>query len=126
MLAPNAARVAEPRRPGLIQIAWQFLTKGSLQFFMDQWRAQGDLPWLMMGRSKLLLVIHPDHVRHVLVTGRQGFEKLETCVRLGTALVREKATAGSQEQRRAVDCRSGGARGSEIDRVPPPETIRSQ
>jgi cytochrome P450 len=78
MLASNAARVAAPRRAGIIQIAWQFLTKGSLQFFMDQWRAQGDLPWLLMGRSKLLLVIHPDHVRHVLVTGRQGFEKLET------------------------------------------------
>jgi cytochrome P450 len=31
-----------------------------------------------MGRQRLLFVIHPDHVRHVLVTGRQGFEKLRT------------------------------------------------
>jgi len=45
---------------------------------MDQWRAQGDLPHLRMGRQKLVFIIHPDHVRHVLVTGRQGFDKLQT------------------------------------------------
>jgi cytochrome P450 len=64
--------------PGLLEIAWQVRTKGALQFFMDQWQAQGDLPHLLMGRQKLVFVIHPDHVRHVLVTGRSGFEKLET------------------------------------------------
>ena len=45
---------------------------------MDQWRAQGDLPHLRMGRQKLVFIIHPEHVRHVLVTGRQGFDKLQT------------------------------------------------
>jgi cytochrome P450 len=78
VLASNEARLAEPRSPGLIQIAWEILTKGGLRFFMDQWHAQGDLAWLRMGRQKLLLVVHPDHVRHILVTGRQGFEKLQT------------------------------------------------
>ena len=78
ILASSAMRVAQPRSPGLIQIAWQVRTRGALQFFMDQWRAQGDLPHLRMGRQKLVFIIHPDHVRHVLVTGRQGFDKLQT------------------------------------------------
>lgn len=69
---------AEPRSPSLLEIAWQVRKKGALQFFLDQWRAQGDLPHLRMGRSQLLLVIHPEHVRHVLVAGRQGFDKLQT------------------------------------------------
>jgi cytochrome P450 len=64
--------------PGLLQIAWQVRTKGALQFFMDQWRAQGDLPRLVMGRTELLFVIHPDHVREVLVTGRKRFDKLQS------------------------------------------------
>jgi cytochrome P450 len=77
-LTSSAARVTAPRSPSLIQIAWQIRSKGPLRFFMDEWRAQGDLPHLRMGRQRLLFVIHPDHVRHVLVTGRQCFEKLQT------------------------------------------------
>ena len=77
-LTSSATRVTQPRSPSLIQIAWQVRAKGALQFFMDQWRTQGDLPHLRMGRQKLVFIIHPDHVRHVLVTGRQGFDKLQT------------------------------------------------
>src|SRR5262245_43721148 len=77
-LTSSATRVTQARSPSLIQIAWQVRAKGALQFFMDQWRAQGDLPHLRMGRQKLVFIIHPDHVRHVLVTGRQGFDKLQT------------------------------------------------
>jgi cytochrome P450 len=68
----------EAKSPGLVEIAWAIRRKGALQFFLEQWHAQGDLPWLRMGRHKLVFVIHPDHVRQVLVTGRQGFEKLRT------------------------------------------------
>ncbi len=75
---PSVGAIAEPRSPGLLKIAFQIRRKGALRFFVDQWRAQGDLPHLRMGRHKLLFVIHPEHVRQVLVTGRQGFEKLQT------------------------------------------------
>ena len=73
-----ATRMAEPRRPGLLRIAWEIRTKGALQFFMDEWRAQGDLPQLRMGRHKLVFAVHPEQVRQILVTGRQGFDKLQT------------------------------------------------
>lgn len=74
----NATRVAEPRSPSLVQIALQIRSKGALEFFMDQWRAQGDLTRLRVGRSKLLFAVHPEHVQQILVTRRQSFDKLET------------------------------------------------
>jgi cytochrome P450 len=64
--------------PTLVHSVVQIASKGALQFFMDQWRSQGDLPLLRMGPHKLVFAIHPDHVRQILVTGRQGFDKLET------------------------------------------------
>ena len=74
----NPTRVSEPRSPSLIRIALQIRSKGALQFFMDQWRAQGDLTHLRIGRHKLVFAVHPEHVRQILVTGRQGFDKLWT------------------------------------------------
>lgn len=76
--AANDTPIAQPRSPSLLRIAMEVRAKGALQFFLDQWRAQGDLPQLHMGRRKLLLVVHPEHVRHVLVTAREGFDKRDT------------------------------------------------
>jgi cytochrome P450 len=70
--------IIESRSPNLIQIALQIREKGALQFFVDQRSIQGDLPQVRMGLHKLFLVFHPDHVRHVLLTNRQSFEKLQT------------------------------------------------
>ena len=75
---PNTARPRRDEGPGLLRIAWEVHNRGALQFFMDQWGAQGDLPHLRMGRHKLLLVIHPEHVREVLVTRRKAFEKQQS------------------------------------------------
>lgn len=72
------APVSEPRSPSLLQIALQVRKKGALQLFMDEWRAQGDLTRLRMGRYKLVFAVHPEQVRHILVTGRQGFDKGKT------------------------------------------------
>jgi cytochrome P450 len=65
----------EQRSPSLLQIALQVRSKGALQFFVDQWRAQGDLAEVRMGRRKLLMIVHPEHVRQVLVSGREGYDK---------------------------------------------------
>jgi hypothetical protein len=45
-VASNVPRGVEPCSPSLLRIAWQIRSKGALQFFMDEWRAQGDLPHL--------------------------------------------------------------------------------
>src|SRR5262249_40421570 len=76
-LRSGATRIAE-QGPGLLRIAWEIRTKGALQFFMDQCRAHAHLPQLRMGRHKLVFVVHPEHVRQILITGRRGFDKLQT------------------------------------------------
>jgi cytochrome P450 len=77
-LMSRTKRVSKPRVPGLLEIAWQIRKKGALEFFMDQWRLQGDLTHLRMGRHKMLFAVHPEHVRHIYVTGRDSFDKLQT------------------------------------------------
>ena len=74
----DAPRARPSRGPNLLQMAWQIRTKGALRFFMDQWRAQGDLAQLPLGRHKVLIAVHPEHVRQILVTRRQSFDKLQT------------------------------------------------
>ena len=92
------------RSPSLLQMAMQIRAKGALQFFMDQWRAQGDLPELRMGRRKLLFVVHPEHVRQVLVTGRDGYDKLSTWERtrqllLGDGLIASTGALWKRQRR---------------------------
>ncbi|MCP3141564.1 cytochrome P450 [Pyxidicoccus xibeiensis] len=43
------------------------------------WRSGGDLAYVQLLRAKpLFLVTHPEHVRHISVTQRQNYEKLES------------------------------------------------
>jgi hypothetical protein len=64
--ASGARRIGAARSPGILEMALQIRRKGRLQFLMDMWRTQGDLPHLRVGRSHLLLTIHPEY----LLSGR--------------------------------------------------------
>ena len=64
------------RSPGIIEIARRLRANGWLEFLMDLWRTQGDLPHLRTGLGNVMLVIHPEHVRHISITARQSFDKL--------------------------------------------------
>src|SRR5688572_20046159 len=66
------------RSPGIIEIARRLRDGGWLKFFMDMWQTQGDLPELRTGLGTVLMVIHPDHVRHISSTARQSFDKLKS------------------------------------------------
>lgn len=72
--APN---VNQMQSPSLVEIAWQVRQKGVLGFFLHQWKQQGDLPQLRMGRHQLSLIVHPDHARRILLTERQHYDKLD-------------------------------------------------
>jgi cytochrome P450 len=52
--------------------------EGMLDFISDGWRRYGDLFEVQVGPKKLVIVIHPDYVRHVTMTNAQNYEKLES------------------------------------------------
>src|SRR5687768_4508075 len=75
---PYPMRLGTARSPGIIEIARRLRKSGWLEFLMDMWRTQGDLPHLRTGLGNVLMVIHPEHVRHVSITARQSFDKLNS------------------------------------------------
>lgn len=52
--------------------------KGMLDYVNDLREQLGDLFEIQVGPRKLVVVIHPDHVRHVTLGNSQNYEKLET------------------------------------------------
>ncbi len=61
---------------------WQNLRdlgqKGMLAFIAQQWREHGDLFEVQVGPQKLVIVIHPEHVRHITLTNAPNYEKLKS------------------------------------------------
>jgi cytochrome P450 len=61
---------------------WQNLRdlgqKGMLEFIAQQWREHGDLFEVQVGPQKLVIVIHPEHVRHITLTNAPNYEKLKS------------------------------------------------
>lgn len=51
---------------------------GMLRFMESCWREYGDLFELQVGPKKLVVVIHPDHVRHITIENAQNYDKLES------------------------------------------------
>lgn len=52
--------------------------KGMLAFIAQQWREHGDLFEVQVGPQKLVIVIHPEHVRHITITNAPNYEKLKS------------------------------------------------
>lgn len=52
--------------------------RGMLDFVGDAWRECGDLFEVQVGPRKLVIVINPDHVRHITITNAANYEKLES------------------------------------------------
>lgn len=77
-LKPSPLWTGAKSVPGLLQYALQMRAKGTLQFVMDLWRAEGDLAQLRLGPVNLFLAFHPDHVRQISVTARSSFDKDKT------------------------------------------------
>ena len=52
--------------------------KGMLEFIDQQWHEHGDLFEVQVGPQKLVIVIHPEHVRHITLTNAPNYEKLKS------------------------------------------------
>jgi cytochrome P450 len=64
--------------PSTLELLKATRREGFLGWMMKTWRQHGDLFRLRMGSQSLVLVTHPDHVRHVNVTQREHYDKAES------------------------------------------------
>jgi cytochrome P450 len=64
--------------PSTLELLQTVRKKGRLGLMMHVWRSGGDLTRVRVGSRTFFLVVHPAHVRHIAVTHRQSFDKLET------------------------------------------------
>jgi cytochrome P450 len=51
---------------------------GMLNFMSECWQQYGDIFEIQLGSKKLVVVIHPEHVRHITITNAENYEKLES------------------------------------------------
>ena len=51
---------------------------GMLDFIAQQWQQYGDLFEIQAGPQKLVIVIHPEHIRHITITNAANYEKLKS------------------------------------------------
>ena len=57
---------------------WDMSQAGMRDFISACWQEYGDIFELRVGPKKLVVVIHPEHVRHITITNAQNYEKLES------------------------------------------------
>lgn len=75
-MAETVLRPAPGRRSRwVVDIALEMGRHGVLPFFVDTWREYGDLCRLEIGSRSMFLAVHPEHVRHIAVTGRDRYDK---------------------------------------------------
>ncbi len=64
--------------PSTFSLLQTTLREGFLGMFVRAWRSGGDLTRMQLGSQQIFLVVHPEHVRHVTVTQRHAYEKVES------------------------------------------------
>src|SRR5690349_835142 len=69
--------------------------RGFLHFVGDMWQTHGDLFQLALGSRRLIFAIHPEAVRHVSITHRQNYDKLQSYDRVRLYLLGEGLLAST-------------------------------
>lgn len=76
MMMQAAAAKQIPSPSSILPVLYDQWRLGPLRCFEQLWQRYGDLFCLKLGARDLVLVIHPDAVRHINHTHRQNYEKL--------------------------------------------------
>ncbi|MFY0564357.1 cytochrome P450 [Archangium lansingense] len=77
-LSIDTPRPLKEYAPSKLELLKAIRREGFLGWMMNTWRQHGDLLRVRMGSQSFVLVTHPDHVRHVNVTGREHYDKAES------------------------------------------------
>ncbi|WP_257449448.1 cytochrome P450 [Archangium lipolyticum] len=76
--SPTAPPTTGEYAPSRLELIKTARSRGRLGMMMDVWRNHGDLTRLRIGKRPFFLVVHPEHVRHISVTHRQNYDKLQS------------------------------------------------
>src|SRR5487761_1980886 len=74
----NVASVPGKQNRSLLSTIGEIRRRGFLQFLADEWQAYGDLTRIQIGPRSMVLAVHPEHVRHISITNRDNYDKLES------------------------------------------------
>ncbi len=64
-----------PRGERLLGSYREIQRKGQVQFYLESWRAYGDIVRFQIGPVIMHFIAHPDAVQHVLVQNQQNYRK---------------------------------------------------
>jgi len=82
MTMATTSRIADElpgrKSPFVLDAVRDIQRKGFLQFLTDEWRQHGDLLRIDIGSRSMVLAVHPEHVRHISLTNRDNYDKLES------------------------------------------------
>jgi cytochrome P450 len=74
----DTPRAPSEYAPSAFELLKTIRREGNLGWMMNVWRQHGDLTRIRAGANSFLLVVHPDHVRHINVTHRESYDKAES------------------------------------------------
>ena len=94
--AVRARQAPGPQQNLLLNAIFGSKDGDAISFYMDLWREYGDLARMKMGPMVIHLVVHPDHVRHVLVERADNYPKGFSHDKLRIALGNGLLTSGGQ------------------------------
>src|SRR3712207_6729765 len=68
-------RAPGPRGVPFLGSAPEVMRRGQVRYFRETWERYGDLVRMNVGPFVSHVVVHPDHVRHVLATRHENYAK---------------------------------------------------
>jgi cytochrome P450 len=77
-MSVNPAVIPGRRSRWVFDVVLDMQRQGFLNFFHELWKQSGDLATLEIRDRKMILAVHPEHVRHISITHRQKYDKVHS------------------------------------------------
>src|SRR5947199_10588749 len=90
--APSRGRAPGPAGVPLLGSALDLQRRGQVVFFVENWRAYGDVVRFRLGPFVAHILAHPDHIHHVLVRNASNYPKGPSYAKIRPTLASALAT----------------------------------
>src|SRR5437870_12588780 len=103
--APSRGRAPGPAGVPLLGSALDLQRRGQVAFFVESWRAYGDVVRFRLGPFVAHILAHPNHIHHLLVQNASNYPKGPSYAKMRPALGSALATSEGalwRQQRRLI------------------------